>query len=208
MPAGVDEATWNRAKSQAEKQGKGKNWAYVMSIYQSMSGEKMAGLKKLAYLVVSWGGRHKSKWGPLGNFPVQPSVGYSNAYGIVPLPEIALRFGHPDHYGMSIGTTGLGLSNRGSESFSERPYPPGLLDLLINSIEDKKNAANEAALTKEGSFMNTPILDSIRKMAASEGGAKTGRGGEHVERAGLPPEQKFIRSLAAAPSPMADAIRK
>lgn len=48
MPAGVDEATWNRAKAQAEKQGKGENWPYVMSIYKKMSGEKTAGLKKVA----------------------------------------------------------------------------------------------------------------------------------------------------------------
>lgn len=46
MPAGVDEATWNRAKAQAEKQGKGKNWPYVMNIYQSMSGEKSAALEE------------------------------------------------------------------------------------------------------------------------------------------------------------------
>lgn len=52
MPKGVDEAVWARAKAQAEKQGQGENWAYVMSIYSKMSGDssskKTAMLHKLA----------------------------------------------------------------------------------------------------------------------------------------------------------------
>lgn len=36
MPAGVDEATWKRAKKQAAKQGRGDNYAYIQSIYQKM----------------------------------------------------------------------------------------------------------------------------------------------------------------------------
>jgi hypothetical protein len=31
-----DEAKWSRAKAQAEKQGKGENYAYIMSIYKNM----------------------------------------------------------------------------------------------------------------------------------------------------------------------------
>lgn len=50
MPAGVDEATWNRAKGQAEKQGKGKNWAYVMSIYKRMNGS--GGMEKKSCLLL------------------------------------------------------------------------------------------------------------------------------------------------------------
>lgn len=34
-----DEKTWEEAKSEAKKQGKGDNYAYIMSIYNSMTGE-------------------------------------------------------------------------------------------------------------------------------------------------------------------------
>jgi hypothetical protein len=44
MPVGVvknsrDEHLWNKAKSVAEKQGRAKDWAYIMGIYQKMSGD-------------------------------------------------------------------------------------------------------------------------------------------------------------------------
>ena len=35
-----DEELWSRAKAQAAKQGHEEDWAYVMSIYQSMKGKK------------------------------------------------------------------------------------------------------------------------------------------------------------------------
>jgi len=40
MPANVDESLWERAKKIATKQGKSKNYALIMHIYQKMKGEK------------------------------------------------------------------------------------------------------------------------------------------------------------------------
>ena len=37
MPHGVNEKEWNQAKSLAAKEGKPKNWAYVMSIYKKLT---------------------------------------------------------------------------------------------------------------------------------------------------------------------------
>jgi hypothetical protein len=57
MPTNVvkskeDEAKWAEAKSLAAKQGKGDNYAYIMSIYQSLKGEKKSDNKE-AYLRVA-----------------------------------------------------------------------------------------------------------------------------------------------------------
>lgn len=51
MPTNVvkskaDEKKWEEAKAQARKQGKGSNYAYIMSIYKSMQGEDKEDAKK------------------------------------------------------------------------------------------------------------------------------------------------------------------
>lgn len=51
MPTNVvkskaDEKKWEEAKAQARKQGKGSNYAYIMSIYKSMKGEDKEEAKK------------------------------------------------------------------------------------------------------------------------------------------------------------------
>lgn len=53
MPANAvktkrDERLWGEAKSQAAKQGKKKDWAYVMGTYQRMKGRK-GGKKEAAF---------------------------------------------------------------------------------------------------------------------------------------------------------------
>ena len=54
MPVNVvktpeDEKKWNRAKARAAEEGHSEDWAYVMSIYQSMKGNKKS-MKKSAFL--------------------------------------------------------------------------------------------------------------------------------------------------------------
>jgi hypothetical protein len=51
MPVSVvktkeDEKAWKKAKKQAEKQGQGDNYAYIMSIYKNMTGYEAEDSKK------------------------------------------------------------------------------------------------------------------------------------------------------------------
>jgi hypothetical protein len=51
MPVGVvkspeDERHWNKAKTLAAKQGRAKDWAYIMGIYQKMNGKSMDAAEK------------------------------------------------------------------------------------------------------------------------------------------------------------------
>jgi len=52
MPANLvktkhDEALWNRAKTQAAKEGKAENWAYVTTIFENMKGRRTAAQRRL-----------------------------------------------------------------------------------------------------------------------------------------------------------------
>ena len=51
MPTSVvktkkDEEAWKSAKKQAKEQGQGENYAYIMSIYKSMTGYEAGDVKK------------------------------------------------------------------------------------------------------------------------------------------------------------------
>lgn len=53
MPSNVvknpeDEKKWNRAKAKAAEEGHAKDWPYIMSIFESMKGEKK--MNKAAFL--------------------------------------------------------------------------------------------------------------------------------------------------------------
>jgi len=74
MPVGVvknakDEGHWNKAKALAAKQGRAKDWAYIMGIYQKMSGdsapEKMSKSTTCAlspqFILTKWPGQVPSR---------------------------------------------------------------------------------------------------------------------------------------------------
>jgi hypothetical protein len=71
MPVGVvktsrDEHLWAKAKAQAEKEGRAKDWPYVMGIFQKMSGKSMSksqvavleALTKAKFTKKTWKGDH------------------------------------------------------------------------------------------------------------------------------------------------------
>jgi hypothetical protein len=55
MPANVvktkeDEHKWSKAKSIAAKEGKKKDWSYIMGIYNKMKGKKSKKMDKQAFI--------------------------------------------------------------------------------------------------------------------------------------------------------------
>ena len=90
-------------------------------------------MEKVAF--IAWGGRDKT-W---GGKKIQVGAGYSNLLGVVPYPNIFIRFGDKDKTGVQLGTRTIGIDSHASKSFKERTRPRGLLDILIEKIEDKKS---------------------------------------------------------------------
>lgn len=82
-------------------------------------------VEKLAFFSYGGGG---ISIGPK-NLPVQGQVGYANAFGLVPVPDVRLRYGD-ETGGMSIGDAGIGLDSghmQGHHLF----YRPGILGKLM-----------------------------------------------------------------------------
>jgi len=83
----------------------------------------------------SWGGRGH-EYGS-GKSNTQLSLGYSNFLGLLPYPYAGVRFGERNKPGLTVGIPAyIGYSGRARDSLRERSGIPGLLDVIINSIED------------------------------------------------------------------------
>jgi len=120
-----------------------RNWQEIGSVYDyiterrenKMNTPLLNGIsKKSSFPLLFTGGRRKD----FGNLPIQPTIGYTNLFGLVPWPDISLRVGSRTGAGISLGTAGLGFSSRRSHSFRDRFSPKGLLDIAIESIENKR----------------------------------------------------------------------
>ena len=84
------------------------------------------------YIIPVWGGRKKD----YGEGPVQARVGYSNALGLVPIPEVGVRLGNRKKKGLTLTTAGIGGGGKARDSFKQRSRPRGLVDFAVDAVED------------------------------------------------------------------------
>jgi len=86
---------------------------------------------KEGMIIPVWGGRQKD----YGQGPIQARVGYSNALGIAPVPDVGVRLGNRKKMGLTLTTAGIGGSVA-KDSFKDRPNLKGLPDLVVDAVED------------------------------------------------------------------------